>query len=292
MKAISVDAPARLHLYEKKSSLGGQGLFTSHHIRKGALVAFLTGEWGLFRDINKAFPPGHVSLSYVADWDTVTAPGKLRSKQTRTDTLSLISRTQQSSPKTPLRRAGDDVIDVGALLNALPVSQTNCRAESVAIEGKHVSGGSRRKGLRYPAIVLRARRHISADEELTWPYDVPGMGVLSNAKTYIETEEKEASASSSVLELWRSARSQSRRLIPLDACGPPVEWDDNWVLLIDSESLRPLSAHLTVPAVKQCAPRDEKQECLKKCRAWYKGSPAKVGHCIRGSRAWNPNARP
>lgn len=292
---MRVNSPhARNWLTEKKSTIGGQGLFTSKSIPKDSFVAFLTGVWGLERNIDSIFDEHntrkkkkHIALSYVATWDTISVPPSRRSRQDRTDALCLVSRTQHNSIRSPLRRTGTQVVDVAALMNSKPTRFSNCYAESVVLDGRAVQGG--RIGEKYPAIILRARRNIRANSELTWPYYVRGMDV-EDPSIYDETIQGEATSSAGVHNLWKSSMQRSDR-IPRESCGPRIRWTSNqkWTLVDNPNTLNPIDAYDPIPAVWRCSPNDGIRECRQNCRKRYSGKGQKMhfNYCLSGSNAFN-----
>jgi hypothetical protein len=285
---------ARNWLNEKKSTIGGQGLFTSKSISKDSFVAFLTGIWGLERNIECIFDEHarkkkkHIALSYVATWDTISVPPSRRSRQDKTDALCVVSRTQHNSIRSPLRRTGAQIVDVAALMNSKPTHLSNCYAESVVLDGRTVQGG--RNGEKYPAIILRARKNIRANSELTWPYYVQGMDV-EDPLNFVETMEGEAISSASVYNLWKSSMQRSDR-IPRESCGPRIRWTSNqkWTLVDNPITLNPIDAFDPMPAVWRCSPNDGIKECRENCGRRYSGKGQKMQfrYCLSGSNAFKP----
>lgn len=225
----------RENLAEGSSPLGGQGLFTARPIRRNDFVTFLTGEWGTSREIAASFGASHISLSYIAEWDIVlTSLPTRRSSRVRT-ALYVVSRTRHRQPLTPLVRNGGEVVDVGALMNSRRTTESNCFAESVIIRGADIANCPSPHE-QFPAIILRARRHIAEGEELTWPYLVPGM-VVPNVDEYREAPSNQAAISSAhVLRLWNASRpSRAASRLPPYACGTrvPLRYDHasrEWIL--------------------------------------------------------------
>lgn len=213
------------HLEEKKSPLcyPCSGLFTKHDIKKGAFVCFLTGSWSLQSASAQAYPNIHPAAGYVAVWDAIRVPKHTRARGMRTDNLVVISRTRHSlwAGSSQLCRTPKGYVrDTGALMNSQPQGDANCMAESVVLSKSDVRHAKSARGAMYPAIIIVATRVIRAGEELTWPYVVPGVPVVTRMRLRRPPFLGEAMTSQKVLQKW------GQKQVPRDICGPPLYWNE------------------------------------------------------------------
>ena len=225
-------------LVEKDSPICSpcRGLFAQKALKKGAFVCFLTGNWSLQTESDNVYPPTHPAAGYVAVWDRVRVPNnRTRSKEVREDNLVVISHTRHSVPhrRGMSHLCRDDhcvVYDPGALMNSQPLRVANCMAESVVLPEDGVKSIRARKTRRqptepssYPAIMIVTTRAVRSGEELTWPYEVPGVPAFDKRHLRHKSLQGEATDGYAVLKKWKAATGLS--FVPKEICGPPLHWD-------------------------------------------------------------------